>query len=776
MRIGNSVSAGGLVGIISSAAGGKLIVSDSFALNEQVGGSSGANALHAVGEENAKLDYTFSGVKAWDRMLIVIDGEQQASPSGATAISYGELQLAANWPAGFKSAPWTYAEGKLPVLTGVSGMSNSFPEFMTSTEGPVLIADTRELLAAINTADALSQVAYTIDSWATLSEAFSAARVVLYSEKPTQAEVDTATTALLEAIEGLEYYREGTTLEGDGSKESPYLIGSVADYDEMTRLMNIAGTDLYLTAYYKLTADIDLSGSFRSPLPYSETTGTNGALAFSGDFDGNGFTISNLGVRHMYYTGMFGIVKDAYIHDLNLTNVDVLGYNYNTGAIAGHVGNTVLENITVTGYVRGSSGTGGIVGDGTDSVMRNCHFKGTAELATGVFGYDLGGLAGRFGGLIEDCSVSGKVVYSGTQQSGVYMGGAVGFGGGDIIRCRVEADILYTCYNDGIVRAGDSVGGIAGRFDGNSIVDCYYKGTIEVRGANNGGIVGEFRGRLISGCVSEGLLDMNWWNDSLSPRPTGGIAGAIYTDAQGTVTIENSESSMAIDGFQQAGGIAGTAEGTGTIIMRNNKAMNTSIFNPNNNYYVNPFFFGERNFTGTYISENNYIWEGMQIGNDRNMTYDDWIRETHNEDNYTPPNGYTTIPASSGSNPGSDPDNPDYNPNPSGSAGPLGTTGIGPLEEGAAASGIAAAGQGTGQNPSSLNANSPQQSLPEIDTPLADPTTATEVALTPIPLGLGFQTVANTILTLAVGFVTIGIFILGGFIFWRMYKRRIDVK
>jgi hypothetical protein len=50
------------------------------------------------------------------------------------------------------------------------------------------------------------------------------------------------------------------------------------------------------------------------------------------------------------------------------------------------------------------------------------------------------------------------------------------------------------------------------------------------------------------------------------------------------------------------------------------------------------------------------------------------------------------------------------------------------------------------------------------------------VALTPIPLGLGFQTVANTILTLAVGFVTLGVFILGGFIFWRMYKRRIDTQ
>jgi hypothetical protein len=46
--------------------------------------------------------------------------------------------------------------------------------------------------------------------------------------------------------------------------------------------------------------------------------------------------------------------------------------------------------------------------------------------------------------------------------------------------------------------------------------------------------------------------------------------------------------------------------------------------------------------------------------------------------------------------------------------------------------------------------------------------------LADIPLGLGFQTVANAVLTLVVGFVALGILILGGFAFWRMYKRRID--
>jgi hypothetical protein len=75
--------------------------------------------------------------------------------------------------------------------------------------------------------------------------------------------------------------------------------------------------------------------------------------------------------------------------------------------------------------------------------------------------------------------------------------------------------------------------------------------------------------------------------------------------------------------------------------------------------------------------------------------------------------------------------------------------------------------------PEATQPSQPEQ-VAEPETPQSDTVTASEVALTPIPLGLGFQSVANAVLTLAVGFVSLGILILGGFVFWRMYKRRID--
>jgi hypothetical protein len=779
MRIGNGLVAGGIVGDNGvTNNNGKLVITDSFALNAQVGGETTVAAIHAFGEDNSKFDYTLAGVKAWDGMLIRVAGETQTAPSGAGAVSYSDLQTATGWPAAFQSGPWTYTAGKLPVLASLGGaMSNSFPAWMTNPGERQDIANARELLALVNSTDTLVEATYTVESWGELTEAIRAARVFLLKDGATQADTDAMTEALQAAIDGLEIYKVDTILEGEGTEDLPFLIGNVEEYEEMSRLLDIS--NFYRAAYYKLTSDIDLQGdASRSPMPYTTETSSSNAPAFTGDFDGGGFTIFNLKVEHIWGTGMFGYVRDAKIHDLNLENCDVSATGGNTGAIAGAANNAVFENINVTGRVAGTSYLGGIVGNGR-VFMKNCHFEGTVETIS-TLAYWVGGLSGTFTGNIEDCSFKGNLTYNGTPQSQAMMGGIVGqFGGGDIRGCVVEADIVYK-YNtgDSVANTGADAGGIVGRFDGDNIIDCHFKGTIDARGENVGGIVGWFRGLTIQGCTSEGDITMNFPVESSQGwgRPAGGIVGNIDTSAKGSVLIDNVTSYMGIDGFAEAGGIAGVATGGGSLTISNSKALNKYLNNALSDYLINPFFFGSdwyETFTGTLELKNNYIWGDMLING---RTLAEWLEYTYNEGKYTPDKDFTIITGPQNPIPNPDPGDYEPNPNPSGSAGPLGTTGIGPLEEGAAASGIATAGQTAGQTSSSLNGTQPQQSLPEIDTPLADPTTATEVALTPIPLGLGFQTIANTILTLAVGFVTLGIFILGGLGFWRMYRRRIDVK
>ncbi|MDR1183710.1 MAG: hypothetical protein LBK67_02815 [Coriobacteriales bacterium] len=784
MRIGNGLVVGGIVGNNGvTNNNGKLVITDSLALNERVGGETTAQAIHAFGEDNTKFDYTLSGVEAWDGMLIRVAGETQATPIGASAVSYTDLQTVTGWPSAFQSGPWTFQAGKLPVLMSLSSaMSGDFPAWMANPGGGQDIADAKALLALIGSTSSLVQATWTAESWATLTEALGAARVLLYSSRATQGEIDAAAEVLQAAIEGLELYKEITTLEGEGTEDEPFLVGSAEDYEEMGRLLGIS--DYYRAAYYKLVSDIDLydpQGGFRSPMPYTTATSPNGAPIFAGDFDGGGFTISNLTVKHTWATGMFGYVIGARIHDLSLKDCDISGGSQ-TGAIAGY-GSATFENIYVTGTVTGSSSLGGIVGTGSGT-LKNCHFEGSVETKAGI-AYNVGGLCGHFYGNIENCSFKGELLYKGVSQLEVMMGGIVGsFSGGDIKGCYVEADIIYEYHTgDSYGNPGGNLAGIVGRFDGENIIDCHFKGRIDDRGENIAGIVGIFNGLSIRDCTSEGELTMNYpGGTEMHPRPAGGIVGRIETGSGSgarDVVIDNVTSYMGLDGFREAGGIAGVATGGGSLTITNSSAMNKYLNNSASDFYVDPFFFGKDTyweFTGTYTSNNNYIWDGMTING---KTFAEWAGATGNENKYGGGNGGVTIirePQYPNPDPGSSDPNPS-NPNPPGSTGTLTPTGIGTSDAESAASGIATAGQaGSGQALSSSETRDTVVTPPEPETPLSDPTTATEVALTPIPLGLGFQTVANTILTLAVGFVTVGIFILGGFIFWRMYRRRIDVK
>ncbi|MDR1183422.1 MAG: FIVAR domain-containing protein, partial [Coriobacteriales bacterium] len=620
MRIGNGQVAGGLVGNIGSTYGtGQLVISDSLALNEQIGGATVAQAIHAIGEDNVKLDYTLAGVKAWSGMLIRVDGETQAAPSGANAVSYSDLQTAAAWPSAFQNAPWSYVAGKLPVLTNLSGMSGDFPPWMTNPAERQDIADAKALLALANSAAALVEATYTAESWEEMTAVLAAARLLLHNDRATQSAVDAATEALQAAIDGLEMYKVDTTLEGEGTEEAPFLIGSVEDYEEMSRLLGVSA--FYRQAYYKLTNDIDLLGVERGPLNYTSANTFDLNAAFGGDFDGGGFTISNLVVKRQFGTGMFGYAWGARIHDLNLENCVVSGTANHTGALVGNAWNTVFENINVTGRVTGASYTGGIAGAATqDSTMKNCHFEGIVDThSTDSYYSRIGGLCGQFDGNIEGCSFKGELTYkSYASASTGDMGGIAGsFSGGDIRGCQVEAVITYNYDGGSLTNAGSGIGGIAGIFSGENIIDCHFKGKLNAYAQNVGGIAGGFTGASIRDCTSEGEINMNDPRSTEgTSRPAGGIVGWVNTDNKGSVVIDNVTTTMGIDGMREAGGIGGVVIGGGTLTISNAYALNKYLNNATGDLSVNPFFFGEdwyTAFTGSLILKDNYIWEGMMI-------------------------------------------------------------------------------------------------------------------------------------------------------------------
>ena len=81
---------------------------------------------------------------------------------------------------------------------------------------------------------------------------------------------------------------------------------------------------------------------------------------FRGVFDGNGHRITGLFMRHTtQYAGLFAW-NEGTIRNLRLEDADIWG----TGAVGGVAGyhNGVIENCTVSGKIRGTSWVGGLAG------------------------------------------------------------------------------------------------------------------------------------------------------------------------------------------------------------------------------------------------------------------------------------------------------------------------------------------------------------------------------------------------------------------------------
>ncbi|HWV68152.1 phosphodiester glycosidase family protein [Chitinophaga sp.] len=245
---------------------------------------------------------------------------------------------------------------------------------------------------------------------------------------------------------------------GDGTANNPYLIATAQHLQNM-RTLNWSQTETN-PFYFKLTADIDMTGQNWGPLnnvdPYARYL----------HFDGDGHIIKNLKVAKSAYGSFFGVLFGS-CKNLGLVNVDIESSN-GAGAFAGYLGlrapdkpvkTGILENCFSTGKVAGTDAVGGLVGNigkpnGTNiSRISNC-FSTAAVTATntGSGNSRAGGIVGinYDGGKVENCFASGKIVSN--TSSGKGAGGVVGW-----------SDIKFkglVAFNESVSNVG---GGTAGR-------------------------------------------------------------------------------------------------------------------------------------------------------------------------------------------------------------------------------------------------------------------------------------------------------------------------
>lgn len=159
---------------------------------------------------------------------------------------------------------------------------------------------------------------------------------------------------------------------GDGSKTNPYEIARAEQLAKLARDVNNGNTpQAFLGKYFKLTADIDLSGGIWMPIGkyYNKGYGNGDNRLFFGKFDGNGHVIKNMhiqweGTEAWSAWGLFSTLQGA--SSTNLTTVTNLiiedatvekkpefkpyGPGYKVGVVAGEIyGNTELSNIIIRG-------------------------------------------------------------------------------------------------------------------------------------------------------------------------------------------------------------------------------------------------------------------------------------------------------------------------------------------------------------------------------------------------------------------------------------------
>ena len=250
-----------------------------------------------------------------------------------------------------------------------------------------------------------------------------------------------------------------------------------------------------------LQKDLSLEGMLWEPIP-----------SFSGQFKGNGHTISDLTITGQYSpAGLFGIVEEqGSIESLSVRGIVSVSDSADTttGGIVG-INHGTLISCQFTGVVTGDSEVGGIVG-------RN-ESEGTIDHSTAraiVTGKSsTGGIAGYNLGAITGCTNVGSINTE-YQEASLDTDGFTAKMVDQINNKMAAADDDAT---NSVTNVATDTGGIAGRSSG-MILTSVNTGTIgyEHVGYNVGGIVGRTDG-LVSGCVNQGHI--------LGRKDVGGIAG-----------------------------------------------------------------------------------------------------------------------------------------------------------------------------------------------------------------------------------------------------------
>ncbi|MGN1405724.1 MAG: GLUG motif-containing protein, partial [Erysipelotrichaceae bacterium] len=293
------------------------------------------------------------------------------------------------------------------------------------------------------------------------------------------------------------------------SEDNAIIISSVADFENFVK--NCTLDSWSRDKKVILSTDLNLSGSKYNMVP-----------SFSGEFDGNGHTISGI-----YYDetsspcGLFRTIEQGgYVKNLNVTGIiEPGGKSVSAGGIAGENYGTI-ENCSFNGSIEAQKNAGGIAGyNGSSGTVQNCAAYGDIE---GI--KETGGIVGYNLGIIKNCLNNARINTTSTnpglspedisldfslEKSGFTSannsstvsdtGGIAGYNSGVIALCTNNETVGYE-------HIGYNVGGIADRSSG-FIMECTNNATVYGR-KDIGGITGQAEPYIIQNITEDNLTKL----------------------------------------------------------------------------------------------------------------------------------------------------------------------------------------------------------------------------------------------------------------------------
>ncbi len=370
----------------------------------------------------------------------------------------------------------------------------------------------------------------------------------------------------------------------------------VAEYS--TNISNAHQLELMsldLTGAYTLAGNIDVSevtnpAGVWNPANGFVPVGGNSEAAFTGTFNGAGYTISNLtiiqttplaqvsGLTTFGMLGLFGYASGALIENVTLAKAQITGGDgMRAGAVVGRLDGGSLVDVASNGTITvGSSALfagaccaiasdGGLVGATSGSIL-DSHSSATVTANSGY----AGGIVGSFFGIsITDSYATGAVStgnFNGIALSaGALAGGVAGL---------ISGGTVTGSYATGPVTggAGSAIGGFAANIqNAATVTDSYATGSVtQTAGGQNGqnDLIGGFAG------ANSGATIMQSFASGAVTTVSGPAAGGLTTEAGGFVgdnegVIADAYATGAVSssggGSAVLGGFAGFVDSGGSL-------------------------------------------------------------------------------------------------------------------------------------------------------------------------------------------------------------------